>query len=73
LGGPQEDGDENLAFSSREEKGKGKVMKNTYGDSSSQDGIWKDLSKVTFFNCHKNGHYASQCSDRKKGGKRMQI
>jgi hypothetical protein len=73
LGGPQEDGDEeNLALSSQAKKGKGKVRKNTGGDSSSQAGTGKDLSKVKCFHCHKKGHYASQCPERKKGGNRTQ-
>jgi hypothetical protein len=73
LGGPQEDGDvENLALASQARKGKGKVRMNTGGDSSSQAGTGKDLSKVKCFHCHKKGHYASQCPERKKGGNRMQ-
>jgi hypothetical protein len=70
LGGPQEDGDEeNLALSSQAKKGKGKVRKNRGGDSSSQVGTGKDLSKVKCFHYHKKGHYASQCLERKKGRK----
>jgi hypothetical protein len=74
LGGLQEDGDvENLALASQAKKGKGKVRMNTGGDSSSQAGTRKDLSKVNCFHCHKKGHYASQCLERKKGGNRMQL
>jgi hypothetical protein len=74
LGGPQKDGDEekeNLALASQAKKGKGKV-KNTGGDSSSQASTGKDLSKVKCFHCHKKGHYASQCPERKKGGNETQ-
>jgi hypothetical protein len=73
LGGPQEDGDvENLALASQARKGKGKVRMNTGGDSSSQASTGKELSKVNCFHCHKKGHYASQCLERKKGGNKMQ-
>ena len=58
---------ENLALASQARKGKGKVRMNTGGDSSSQVGTRKDLSKVKCFHCHKKGHYASQCLKRKKG------
>jgi hypothetical protein len=63
---------ENLALASRVKKGKGKVRMNTCGDSSSQAGTGKGLSKVKCFHCHKKGHYASQCLERKKGKNRMQ-
>jgi hypothetical protein len=45
---------------------------NKGGDSCSQAGIGKDLSKVKCFHCHKKGHYASKCLERKKGINRMQ-
>jgi hypothetical protein len=64
---------ENLTLANRAKKGKGKVRMNTGGDSSSQDGTGKDLSNVKCFHCHKKGHYASQCSERKKGRNRMQL
>jgi hypothetical protein len=53
---------ENLALSSQAKRGKGKVRMNTGGDSSSQVGTGKDLSKVKCFHCHKKGHYASLVS-----------
>jgi hypothetical protein len=69
LGDSWEDGDdENLSLSSQTKKGKGKVRKNTGGDLFSQADTGKDLSKVKCFHCHKKGHYASQCLERKKGG-----
>jgi hypothetical protein len=43
------------------------TKKNTGGESSSQDGKKKDLSKVKCFACHKSGNYASQCPECKKG------
>jgi hypothetical protein len=34
----------------------------------------KDLSKIKCFTCHKSGHYASQCLEKKKGrGKSQQV
>jgi hypothetical protein len=61
--------DENLALVSKTRKGKGKSSnkKGNNDGGSSQPGKKKDLSKIKCFSCHKNGHYASQCSEKKKG------
>ena len=73
IGGLQGDGDgENVSLSSQTRKGRGNVRMNTSGDSSSQASTGKDISKVKCFNCHKKGHYASQCPKSKKGGNKMQ-
>jgi hypothetical protein len=62
----------NLALASQVKRGKGKAMVNTRGDSSSQVGTGKDLSKVKCFHSHKKGHCASQCLERNKGGNKTQ-
>jgi hypothetical protein len=42
--------------------------------ATSQSRKKKDLIKVKCFACHKSGHYASQCSKKKKGkGKSQQV
>jgi hypothetical protein len=61
--------DENLTLVSQTRKGKGKG--NNEGATSQP---MKDLSKVKCFACHKSGHYASQCQEKKKGkGKSQQV
>jgi hypothetical protein len=73
-GGQQKgDDDENLALASHARKGKGKTKKNTSGEATSQDGKKKDMSKVKCFACHKFGHYAGQCPNKKKGKNKAQV
>jgi hypothetical protein len=62
--------EENLALVSKTRKGKGKSSskKGNSDGGSSQPGKKKDLSKIKCFSCHKNGHYASQCPEKKKKG-----
>jgi hypothetical protein len=67
--------DENLALVSKTRKGKGKSSskKGNNDGGSSQPGKKKDLSKIKCFSCHKNGHYASQCPEKKKGKGKTQT
>jgi hypothetical protein len=61
-------GDENLALFGSSNKGRGKGSSKGKGkseESTSQPG--KDLSKIKCFICHKHGHYASECLEKKKG------
>jgi hypothetical protein len=67
-------GDENLALFGQTNKGRGKGPNKGKGkseESTSQPGK-KDLSKIKCFICHKHGHYASQCPDKKKGKGKQQ-
>jgi hypothetical protein len=68
-------GDDNLALIGQTKKGRGKGPSKDKGmseESTSQPGK-KDLSKIKYFICHKHGHYASQCPEKKKGkGKQQQ-
>jgi hypothetical protein len=61
--------DENLALVSKTIKGKGKgsKKKGNSGGGTSQPRKKKELSKIKCFSCHKNGNYASQCLEKKKG------
>jgi hypothetical protein len=61
--GKQEDGEENLALVSQTKRSKGQ---------GSKEGGKKDLSKIKCFSCHKTGHYASQCLEKKKGKEKTQ-
>jgi hypothetical protein len=65
----KEDGGENLALFDQSNKGKVKRPNKGKGksDESTSQLVKKDLSKIKCFSCHKYGHYASQCPDKKKG------
>eukprot|EP00253_Pinus_taeda_P021932 PITA_21932 len=57
------DDEENLALASKERKGKGKA---SHFKSNSFHGEKKgDMSKVRCFNCHKMGHYTTNCPSKK--------
>jgi hypothetical protein len=50
------------------------TKKSVGGESSPYAGKKEDASKVKCFACHKSGHYASHCPERKKGkGKLQQV
>jgi hypothetical protein len=61
---------ENFSLVSKTRKGKGKGSSNKGNNDggSSQPGKNKELSKIKYFSCHKNGHHASQCLKKKKKG-----
>jgi hypothetical protein len=65
-GGRYKNDDENVALASQAKKGKFKKI--VSGESTSQDDKKKDMSKVKCYACHKFGHYAGQCPNKKKGG-----
>ena len=69
-------GDENLALITKTEKSKRKAFAkkgNNYGGGHHPEKK-KDLSKIKCFVCHKQGHYASQCLEKKKGiGKTQEV
>lgn len=50
------------------EKGKNKSKKCSSGGATE-----KGMSKVKCFACHKIGHYACQCPNKKKGKKDAQV
>jgi hypothetical protein len=55
-------------LSVRQEREKERVPRGNSEESTSQPGK-KDLSKIKCFACHKYGHYASQCPEKKGQGK----
>jgi hypothetical protein len=63
---------QDIASHARKRKGNGS-WKNTARKASPEQGKNKDLSKVKCYACHKQGHYASHCPERKKGGNKMQL
>jgi hypothetical protein len=62
----EDEEEEKLALVSKTRKGKGKGSnkKGNSEESTSHPGK-KDLSKIKCFTCHKFGHYASQCPEKK--------
>jgi hypothetical protein len=69
------DGEENLALFGQSNKGRGKGPNKGKGKSeeSTSQPRKKHLSKIKCFSCHKQGHYASQCPNKKKDkGKQQQ-
>jgi hypothetical protein len=68
----KEDGEENLALFGPSNKGRGKGPNKGKGKSEeSTSQPRKDLSKIKCLSCHKYGHYASQCSDKKAKGEQQ--
>jgi len=57
------DDEENLALASKARKGKGKASH--FKSNSSHGGKKGDMSKVRCFNCHKMGHYVTNCPSKK--------
>jgi hypothetical protein len=64
---------ENLALVNQAKKGKGNGSKGNNEGATSQSGKKKDSSKIKCFACHKNGHYASQCPEKKGKSKSQQA
>jgi hypothetical protein len=62
-----------LVSEKRKEKGKSSNKKGNNDGGLSQLGKKKDLSEIKCFSCHNNGHYASQCTEKKKGKGKMQT
>ena len=52
-----------MALASKARKGKGKASH--FKSNSSHGGKKGDMSKVRCFNCHKMGHYATNCPSKK--------
>jgi len=69
-GGRHKVDDENIALAIPTKKGKFKKF--VIGESTSQDNKKIDMNKVKCFTCHKFGHHAGQCRNKKKGGNEVQ-
>jgi hypothetical protein len=67
-------GDENLFLFGQTNKGRNKRLDNDRGKSeeSTSQLVKKDLRKIKFFIFHEQGHYTSQCLDKKKGKGKQQ-
>lgn len=68
-GSKVENEDENFALASKAKgkKGKGKCETSQKSDKK------EDLSKIKCFQCHEFGHYATKCSNRKKGSNKEHV